>query len=64
MFEYNDDIYNEGLKIIEYKIHEISDESSTDFEHLALTRNNSNDSMNPLRKALRKPYDLNKLIYF
>ncbi|GBP02221.1 hypothetical protein EVAR_87047_1 [Eumeta japonica] len=56
---YNDDIYNDGLIIIEDKIHEISDKSLTDFGLPAAKRNNS--LLDPLEVALRKPYNLNDL---
>ncbi|GBP66855.1 hypothetical protein EVAR_18026_1 [Eumeta japonica] len=46
---YNDDIYNDGLIIIEDKIHEISDKSLTDFG--PQQRNNS--LLDPLEVALR-----------
>ncbi|GBP82438.1 hypothetical protein EVAR_51480_1 [Eumeta japonica] len=54
---YNDDIYNDGLIIIEDKIHEISDKSLTDFGLPAAKE----IILDPLEVALRKPYNLNDL---
>ncbi|CAB3235853.1 unnamed protein product [Arctia plantaginis] len=58
---YSDDIYNDGLIIIEDKIHEICDKSLTDFGLPASKRNNSHNNLDPLEVALRKPYDVNEL---
>ena len=51
---------DEGLIMIEDKIHELCDKSFTDFELPASNRNNSNSNMDPLEEALRKPYDFKK----
>lgn len=58
---YSDDIYNDGLMIIEDKIHEICDKSLTDFGLPASKRNNSHNNLDPFEVALRKPYDVNEL---
>ncbi|GBP92348.1 hypothetical protein EVAR_63964_1 [Eumeta japonica] len=49
------------LIMIEDTIHEMCDESLTDFVLPVSNKNNSNRNMDPLEEALRKPYDLNKL---
>lgn len=54
-------MYNEGLIMIEDKIHEMCNKSLTHFILPASNRNNSNNNMNTLEKMLPKPYDLNKL---
>lgn len=58
--QYTDEVYNEGIIIIEDKIHEICDKSLADFGLPAANRNNLN-SMDPLEQAFRRPYDLDKL---
>lgn len=48
-------IHNEGLIMIEDKIHEIFDTFLTDFRLPASNRSNLDNYKNPLHEALREP---------